>query len=60
MLLWLIMGGWLQVWAHVTVYDYPEAESDYRRMAVEAGFARYQLLHSCRREWTKVVALWRD
>ncbi|GAB4812984.1 hypothetical protein N2152v2_000030 [Parachlorella kessleri] len=49
-----------EVWAHVTVFDYPEAESDYHQMSAEAGFARCQLVHSCRREWTKVVALWRD
>ncbi|GAB4812985.1 hypothetical protein N2152v2_000031 [Parachlorella kessleri] len=49
-----------EVWAHVSVYDYPETESDYRHMAAEAGFARCKLLHTCRREYTKVLALWRD
>ena len=50
----------MQVWGHVREYDFPETESEYRQMAAEAGFARCQLLHTCRKEYTKVLVLWRD
>ncbi len=50
----------MQIWSHVSEHDYPETESEYRCMAAAAGFSACDLLHTCRWEYTKVLALYKD